>query len=71
MGFLHKIFIFLVNQANYQEESEISGINQYYDSRDKSLGIIAFGIAYNYLKENYPDRKIKHPVLKLSESEGF
>ncbi|MCK4466308.1 MAG: indolepyruvate ferredoxin oxidoreductase, partial [Bacteroidales bacterium] len=57
----------LSNQQNFGEESDGSGFNQYYDSEDKSLGIIACGIAYNYLMENYPGRNINHPVLKLSQ----
>ena len=32
----------------------------------KSLGIIATGIAFNYLSENYPDG-FKHPVLKIAQ----
>ncbi|MBA7559413.1 hypothetical protein ES708_01027 [subsurface metagenome] len=57
----------LANQPNFGEESDSSGFNQYYDGEDKSLGIIACGIAYNYLMENYPGRNINHPVLKLSQ----
>jgi indolepyruvate ferredoxin oxidoreductase alpha subunit len=30
------------------------------------MGIIACGIAYNYLMENYPERDNPHPVLKIS-----
>ena len=40
--------------------------NRYADAEDKSLGIIACGIAYNYLMENYPDG-CPHPVLKISQ----
>lgn len=40
--------------------------NRYADTEDKSLGIIACGIAYNYLAENYPDG-CPHPVLKISQ----
>jgi len=32
-----------------------------------SLGIIACGIAYNYLMENFPDRICPYPVLKLGQ----
>jgi indolepyruvate ferredoxin oxidoreductase alpha subunit len=32
-----------------------------------SLGIIACGIAYNYLIENYPDRNCSYPILKIGQ----
>ncbi|QQS35672.1 MAG: indolepyruvate ferredoxin oxidoreductase [Ignavibacteriales bacterium] len=54
-------------QSMLEQESERSNYNAYYPGRDKSLGIIACGIAYNYLKENYPDRKPRNPVLQLSQ----
>lgn len=38
------------------------------DNSQKSLlGIIACGIAYNYLMENYPDRNCPYPILKLGQ----
>jgi indolepyruvate ferredoxin oxidoreductase, alpha subunit len=57
----------LKNQNNFDKESENSGFNKYFEGEDKSLGIITSGIAYNYLLENFPDRKINHPVLKISQ----
>jgi indolepyruvate ferredoxin oxidoreductase alpha subunit len=57
----------LRNQDRFLEESENSGFNTYIDAEDKSLGIIASGIAYNYLLENYPDQKVPHPVLKINQ----
>ena len=50
-----------------REESGESEYNTYYDGEDKSLGIIACGIAYNYLMENYSDGKCPHPVLKIGQ----
>ncbi len=50
-----------------REESGESEYNKYYDGEDKSLGIIACGIAYNYLMENYSDGKCPHPVLKIGQ----
>ncbi|MDR1792853.1 MAG: indolepyruvate ferredoxin oxidoreductase [Bacteroidales bacterium] len=47
--------------------SENSPFNQYFDGEDKSLGIIASGIGFNYLMENYKDGKCPHPVLKISQ----
>ncbi|MCF8302692.1 MAG: indolepyruvate ferredoxin oxidoreductase [Bacteroidales bacterium] len=57
----------LQNQASFEEHSEESGWNEYFDGQDKSRGIIASGIAYNYLMENYPDRKVPNPVLKVGQ----
>ena len=59
--------ILLSNQDRFIEEAETSGFNQYLDGDDKSMGIIASGIAWNYLLENYPDRNIPHPVLRISQ----
>jgi len=57
----------LANQVNMEAASEDSAFNVYTDGEDKSLGIIACGIAHNYLLENYPEDNLKHPVLKLSQ----
>ncbi len=57
----------LSNQVNMEKASEDSEYNKYFDGDDKSLGIIACGIAYNYLMENFQERELKHPLLKLSQ----
>jgi indolepyruvate ferredoxin oxidoreductase alpha subunit len=54
-------------QVSLQEAAEKSKYNIYYENNDKSLGIIACGIAYNYLMENYSDRNCPHPILKLGQ----
>ncbi|MFO8066131.1 MAG: thiamine pyrophosphate-dependent enzyme [Bacteroidales bacterium] len=54
-------------QPSFEEESNNSVYNKYYDAKDKSMGIIACGLAYNYLMENFPGRKVPFPVLKLSQ----
>ena len=59
--------ILLQNQENFDNESEISGYNQYIEGKEKSLGIITSGIAYNYLLENYNGNKCPHPILKISQ----
>ncbi len=56
----------LGNQAKFIMESETSGFNQYISGSDKSIGIIATGIAFNYLKENFPNG-CPYPVLKISQ----
>ena len=57
----------LNNQSKFEEESESSTFNKYYEGNDKSLGIIACGIAYNYLIENYPNHLCPHPVVKIGQ----
>ena len=51
---------------SFEEDAVASPYNRLEDGPDKSLGIIACGIAYNYLMENYPDG-CPHPVLKISQ----
>ncbi len=57
----------LDNQPLFQKESEESPWNSYRPGEDKSIGIIACGLAHNYLMENYPDRKVPYPVVKVSQ----
>jgi len=57
----------LEKQPKLLQEAENSTFNTYIDGTDKSMGIIASGIAYNYLMENYPDRVCPYPVLKISQ----
>ncbi len=57
----------LSNQVNMETEAENSNYNKYIDGSDKTLGIVACGIAYNYLMENFQDRKLNHPLLKISQ----
>jgi indolepyruvate ferredoxin oxidoreductase, alpha subunit len=52
-------------QPAMEVESENSPFNCIIDGKDKKLGIIAAGLAYNYLMENYTDVN-PHPILKLS-----
>ncbi len=58
--------LLLENQNKFEKESE-ENFTQYFDATDKTLGIIACGLAYNYLMENYPDRNIPFPVLKMNQ----
>lgn len=53
-------------QKDFLEASENSKYNRLEDGTDNSLGIIACGIAYNYLKENFKDG-CPYPVLKISQ----
>lgn len=58
--------LLLDQQSDLLKSSEESPYNTYANGDDKSLGIIACGIAYNYLHENYPDG-CPHPVLKIAQ----
>jgi indolepyruvate ferredoxin oxidoreductase, alpha subunit len=59
--------VLLGNHEHFISESDESRFNKYTDGEDKSLGIIVCGIARNYLMENYTDRKVPHPVLKVGQ----
>lgn len=58
--------ILLEKQAGLELESENSTFNKYYEGKDKSLGIIVCGIAYNYLMEHF-ENGIPYPVLKIGQ----
>ena len=53
-------------QDDFMEESEKSVYNKLTDGTDTSLGIVACGIAYNYLMEHFKDG-CPYPVLKVSQ----
>lgn len=55
-----------VLQKDFLEASEASKYNRLEDGPDTRLGIIACGIAYNYLKENFHEG-CPYPVLKVSQ----
>jgi indolepyruvate ferredoxin oxidoreductase alpha subunit len=57
----------LTNQALFENESENSGFNKFTDGKDKSLGVIVCGIAYNYLFENFQDKEFPFPLLKIGQ----
>ncbi|KAA6314259.1 hypothetical protein EZS27_035100, partial [termite gut metagenome] len=56
----------LNKQAEFLAASENSKYNLFIDGKNKKLGIVACGIAFNYLQENYPDG-FENPVLKISQ----
>jgi indolepyruvate ferredoxin oxidoreductase alpha subunit len=57
----------LAKQPQLEAEAETSNYNKYIEGEDKSLGIIASGIAYNYVMENYVGKKCPYPILKISQ----
>ena len=52
--------------AQFEEDAAGSAFNFLKDGPDHSMGIIACGISYNYLMENYP-QGCPFPVLKVSQ----
>lgn len=56
----------LARQDEFMKASEESPYNKYTDGANKKLGIIACGIGYNYLMENYPEG-CEYPVLKIGQ----
>jgi len=57
----------LSKQDTFEIASEQSKYNSLKIGSDKSLGIIACGIAYNYLNENFQDEKCPYTILKMSQ----
>ncbi|KAF0199968.1 MAG: indolepyruvate ferredoxin oxidoreductase alpha [Bacteroidetes bacterium] len=57
----------LNSQISYILESEKSPFNVMIDNPDKKLGIIACGLAYNYLIENFENHNVPHPVLRIGQ----
>jgi indolepyruvate ferredoxin oxidoreductase alpha subunit len=52
--------------GNFIDDSEISEFNSYTDADDRSVGVIACGLAHNYLMEHF-DNDCPHPVLKIGQ----
>ena len=66
-GIAKKRYATLVEkQAALVKASEESLYNCYFEGKDKSLGIVACGIGYNYLMENFPEGS-PYPVLKIGQ----
>ena len=59
--------ILLSKQVEFENDALNSGYNLLIDGSDKSIGIIACGLAYNYLEENRHDNEINYPILKIGQ----
>lgn len=59
--------LLLSNQEKFDYESEESKFNKFYEGKDKGIGIIACGISYNYLMENYQEKEIPFSVLNIGQ----
>lgn len=58
--------VLIDQQRAFEKEAFDSPYNEYFRSQDKSRCIVACGIAYNYLMENYPDG-CPFSVLKIAQ----
>jgi indolepyruvate ferredoxin oxidoreductase, alpha subunit len=59
--------ILLDTQTYFHAESENSSYNKFIDGKNKSLGIVACGLAYNYLLENFSNHLCEFPVVKVGQ----
>jgi indolepyruvate ferredoxin oxidoreductase alpha subunit len=57
----------LGKQEQMEAAAMESGYNKIISGPDKSLGIIACGLAYNYLLENFSEEKLQNPLLKVGQ----
>ena len=53
-------------QAKIKEASNNSKYNKYIEGNNKKIGIVACGISYNYLMDNF-DGNCPYPVVKVSQ----
>ncbi len=54
-------------QKDFEQEAKESSFNALIDGPNREFGIIACGLAYNYLIENFEDHKSPYPVLKICQ----
>ncbi len=58
----------LAMQKDFETEAFNSPFNDFQlEAKDYSKGIIATGLAYNYLREVYQDKPIPYPVYKIAQ----
>lgn len=55
----------LTKTTKFVEEAERSKYNTYEDGADRGMGVVACGIAVNYLNEVYGGERCPYPVLKI------
>ena len=56
----------IADYESFAEEAESSPYNKFLDGADRSLGIIASGVAFNYLSELFPDG-IPFPTVRIGQ----
>lgn len=58
--------VLLDDYKRFEEAAETSPFNAYIDGADKSLGLVVSGLAWNYVKEVFPEG-IPFPTVKISQ----
>ena len=56
----------LATYESLKYDNRLSRYNVFRDGKNRKIGVIACGIAYNYLMENFPEGGPDFPVLKIS-----
>ena len=56
----------LSSYESLKYEIRLSRYNSFRDGRNRKIGVIACGIAWNYLAENFMESEIDFPVLKIA-----
>ncbi len=57
----------IASQEHFIEEAEKMGYNRIINGKDNKLGIIACGLANNYLNESMRELRLDYPVLKITQ----
>ncbi|HOR40654.1 MAG TPA: thiamine pyrophosphate-dependent enzyme [Paludibacteraceae bacterium] len=56
----------LAAQSEFEEQANNSLYNEYIDGVNKKMGIIACGLTFNYLMENFPNG-CEYPIVKIGQ----
>lgn len=56
----------LTTYESLKYDNRLSKYNVFRDGKNRKIGVITCGIAYNYLMENFPDGGPDFPVLKIA-----
>lgn len=56
----------LAAQSEFEEQANNSLYNEYMDGVNKKMGIIACGLTFNYLMENFPNG-CEYPIVKIGQ----
>lgn len=54
-------------QVDLENSAAKDGFNKYIDGKNKKIGIIACGLSYNYLMENFQGEACDYPILKIAQ----
>ncbi|MFA6704722.1 MAG: indolepyruvate ferredoxin oxidoreductase, partial [Bacteroidales bacterium] len=57
----------IAKQEGLENAAKMDGFNKYFDGTNKKMGIIACGLSFNYLMENYRETHCEFPILKISQ----